>query len=147
MQRDIQRRGLHMHTHTAGPATRISRQLHFTSPPSRHLVRLNSPSMMNAGQNAGYNSGICAHPDYVIQENDVIIFISTSSVPKPSKKRGDLVDFKPKSLGGSMLVEINQEAASSVESRTPQDILVCGWRALWSVDSKRLRQRILDLAR
>jgi len=85
--------------------------------------------------------GIIADPEYVLKPTDLVIFVSKTSMPKPS--------LTPSPF--SCLPAPDKEAGSAAKQYTPCvntdpiKVLLCGWRERWSQNPKRVRQRIKDL--
>lgn len=78
------------------------------------------------------------NPDRILRPDDLVIFVGLASMPPPDRR-------------GLELAAANTEEAVVVKKRESQrvlhkkNIMVCGWRQIWSVQRKRFAKRIEDV--
>lgn len=93
--------------------------------------------------------GLCPDPDTIISEDDMLIFIG----PKSSPERDDNMVNTSKAYNATAKELVRKHSARvlaglQTESQVKllKNVLVCGWRRVWSSKPDRLRCRIMEIA-
>jgi len=94
-------------------------------------------------QRTGY--GLCPNPDHVISESDMLIFIGPKSSPaRDNDHRGTSLSYLAKA---KKIVTANRQMSSGkADVKHMKNVLVAGWRTVWSDAPERLRKRIMEIA-
>ena len=89
--------------------------------------------------------GLCAQPNYVIKESDLIIFIGATSNPAVSPEGIMAAPDELESAGVDLTPFDRQQLV--LDMLKPMKILIIGWRWVWTTSPSRLKNRIYEIAR
>ena len=84
--------------------------------------------------------GLCPDPSILVEENDLLVMISATTVPSHSSKVQEL------KRGYIEEAKRHHEKLQKEDTRQWKNVLVCGWRPVWDTDPMRLKTRIMDVA-
>ena len=90
--------------------------------------------------------GLCCDPDLLIEPDDLLIFIGPKSTPSKSPEMLSIAQGYVKKAQAMKSTFVPLSIDDDV-SKKVKNTLICGWRAVWSVEPQRLQDRILQVAR
>ena len=90
--------------------------------------------------------GLCPDPDIMVKPGDLLIFIASTSSPTRSleAKRSYESDLE---LARSMKAAVPKGDSRKTLLKNDENVLICGWRSIWSEKPSRLIDRIKELAK
>lgn len=105
------------------------------------------PSIRN-DQITAKGFGLCPDPNIVIEPDDLLIFLGPRSSPEHSQ--GMKETFEGYHAEAVRLREKYPEIADPTDpdaAKIQANVLVCGWREMWTLKPSRLHSRIMEIVR
>ena len=88
--------------------------------------------------------GLCPNPKTKLRATDLVVFISKTSTPVPDKTACKAFESY-RNWAVTLRKTLNNSKAKG-RVKDQKNVLVCGWRDVWTADPDRLRDRIMEIA-
>jgi hypothetical protein len=107
------------------------------------LIGLVRPSSNTPSDLLNLNLGLCPDPEHVIEEDDMLIFVSSTISPHTSPESVELsLQSEAKARED---IKINMLDNETREVLTRRNVAVIGWRTIWETEAPRFKHRIDEI--